>query len=328
MPTNLPPEYYDADERYRAARTTEEKIETLQALISTIPKHKGTDKLRADLRRKLSKLKEGAKGRKGAARHESAFSIEREGAGTVVVIGHANVGKSALVRALTNAEPEVAAYPFSTWTPTPGMMQVEDVQIQLIDTPPLNREFVEPEMMDLIRRADMILLMVDLHADPFEQLEESMALLERHRIFPQHRLDGEQPDPRAAVVPLLVLANKCDDESCDENLEIFTQLLEEDPPILAVSAESGRGLEALRLRVFQELNIVRVYSKVPGKEPDLSAPFVMKSGGTVEDFAAKVHQDFLKNLSAAKVWGSSDFDGQMVSRDYVLHDGDVVELRA
>lgn len=328
MPTNLPPEYYEADERYRGARTPAEKIETLQALISTIPKHKGTDKLRADLRRKLSKLREGAKGRKGAARHESVFSIEREGAGTVVVIGHANVGKSALVQALTNAEPEVAAYPFSTWTPTPGMMQVEDVQIQLIDTPPLNRDFVEPEMMDLIRRADMILLLVDLHADPFAQLEESMALLERYRIFPQHRLDGDEPDPRATVVSLLVLANKCDDESCDENLEIFTQLLEEDWPILAVSAETGRGLDTLRRRVFQELDIIRVYSKVPGKEPDLASPFVMKAGGTVQDFAAKVHQDFLKNLSAAKVWGSSDFDGQMVSRDYVLQDGDVVELRA
>jgi ribosome-interacting GTPase 1 len=95
-----------------------------------------------------------------------------------------------------------------------------------------------------------------------------------------------------------------------------------------VSAETGRGLDALRRRVFEQLDIIRVYSKVPGKEPDLASPFVMKAGGTVQDFAAKVHQDFLKNLSAAKVWGSSDFDGQMVSRDYVLHDGDVVELRA
>jgi ribosome-interacting GTPase 1 len=200
MPTNLPPEYFEVEERYRAASTVPEKIEALQDLLSTIPKHKGTDRLRADLRRKLSKLKEGARGRKGAARHESAYSIDREGAGQVVVIGHANVGKSALVRALTNAEPEVAEYPFSTRKPTPGMMQVEDVQVQLIDTPPLNRDFVESEMMDLIRRSDMILLLVDLHADPFLQLEESAALLERYHIIPRHRRD-EDVDGGSVIIP-------------------------------------------------------------------------------------------------------------------------------
>jgi ribosome-interacting GTPase 1 len=327
MPTNLPPEYFEVEERYRAASTVPEKIEALQDLISTIPKHKGTDKLRADLRRKLSKLKESSKGRKGVARHESAFSIDREGAGQVVVIGHANVGKSALVRALTNAEPEVAEYPFSTRKPTPGMMMVEDVQIQLIDTPPLNRDFVEPELMDLIRRSDMILLLVDLRADPFLQLEESAALLESHRIIAEHRRGDHVSDPRYTFIPTLVVATKCDDERCDENYEIFTALLDELWPLLSVSAESGRGLDQLRNRVFQTLNIIRIYSKAPGKEPDLSAPFVMKAGSTVEEFAAKVHQDFVQNLSAAKVWGSSEFDGQLVSRDYVLHDGDVVELR-
>ncbi len=326
MPTNLPPEYFEVEERYRAASTVPEKIEALQDLLSTIPKHKGTDRLRADLRRKLSKLKEGAGGRKGAARHESLYSIDREGAGQVVVIGHANVGKSALVRALTNAQPEVAEYPFSTRKPTPGMMQVEDVQIQLIDTPPLNRDFVESEMMDLIRRSDIILLLVDLHADPFLQLEESAALLERHHIIPRHRRDRDADD-RSIVIPTLVVATKCDDERCDENYEIFMELLEERWPLLSISAQTGRGLDELRKAVFRALDIIRIYSKAPGKEPDLSAPFVMKAGSTVEEFAAKVHQDFVQNLSAARVWGSSDFDGQLVSRDYALRDGDVVELR-
>lgn len=327
MPTNLPPEYHEVDERYRAATTVPEKIEALQDLISTIPKHKGTDKLRADLRRKLSKLKESTTGRKGAARHESAYSIDREGARQVVVIGNANVGKSALVRALTNAEPEVAAYPFSTRKPTPGMMLAEDVQIQLIDTPPLNRDFVEPELLDLIRRSDMILLLVDLRADPFSQLEESAALLESHHIVPEHRRGEANWDPRTTFIPTLVVATKCDDERCDENYEIFIALLEEEWPLLPLSSESRRGLEDLRRRVFQSLDIIRIYSQAPGKEPDLSAPFVMKAGSTVEEFAAQVHQDFVQNLSAARVWGSSDFDGQLVSRDYVLHDGDVVELR-
>jgi hypothetical protein len=97
--------------------------------------------------------------------------------------------------------------------------------------------------------------------------------------------------------------------------------------LLPVSAETGRNLDWLRRAVFDRLEIIRVYSKPPGEEPDLSAPFVMEKGGTVEDFATKVHQDFLQTLKSARIWGEGVYDGQMVGRDHVLHDGDVVELR-
>ena len=152
MPTNLPPEYYEAEERFRAATTPAEKAERLEELLSTIPKHKGTDHLRADLRRKLSRLKSEAQSKKGATRQVSPYHIDREGAGQVVIAGPPNTGKSALVNALTNATPEVALHPYSTWTPTPGMTLVDNVQIQLIDTPPLSEEYVEPELLNLIRR--------------------------------------------------------------------------------------------------------------------------------------------------------------------------------
>ncbi|MGB2896289.1 MAG: GTPase, partial [Anaerolineales bacterium] len=171
MPTNLPPEYFAVDKRYRAATTIEEKIETLEELLGTIPKHKGTDHLRSDLRRKLSKLKDSKQKGKAASRQVSVFSIKKEGAGQAVVIGPANTGKSSLVAALTNAQPEVAEYPFSTWNPTPGMMLIENVQVQLIDTPPLNRDFIEPDLIDMIRRADLALLTIDIQANPFDQLE-------------------------------------------------------------------------------------------------------------------------------------------------------------
>jgi ribosome-interacting GTPase 1 len=178
MPTNLPPEATEAERRYRAATSPAEKVATLEEFISLIPKHKGTDKLRANLRKRLSKLKSGSQDRKGISRQASVFHIDREGAGQAVVIGPANVGKSALVTALTNATPEVADYPFTTWTPTPGMMTFENVQIQLIDTPPLDRDFVEPELLDLIRRSDMMLLVVDLVTHPVQQLEDTVAFLE------------------------------------------------------------------------------------------------------------------------------------------------------
>jgi ribosome-interacting GTPase 1 len=328
MPTNLPPEYFKVEEQYRAATSTREKIVLLEELISTIPKHKGTDKLRADLRRRLSKLKSAARTKKGVSRHESTYNIDREGAGRAVVIGPANTGKSSLVAALTNAEPEVAPFPFTTWTPTPGMMTMENVQIQLIDTPPLNRDYVEPELLDLIRRADLMLLVVNLMADPIQQLENSIALLEQNRIAPRFRQEhygGERP---WSFVPLLVLVSKTDDDDSEEDYDIFCELLEVKWPCLPISVTTGRNLERLRREVYDRLEIMRVYSQAPGQEPDFSAPFVLPIGSTVVEFARGIHKDFYDNLKAARVWGKSvTFDGQMVSRDHVLQEGDVVELR-
>jgi ribosome-interacting GTPase 1 len=327
MPTNLPPEYYKVEERYRAAESDSEKATYLEEMLSTIPKHKGTDKLRADLRRKLSKLKAAAQAKKKVGKHASAFAIDREGAGQVVVIGYANVGKSALVAALTNAEPEVADFPFTTWKPSPGMMPIDNIQVQLIDTPPLNRDFVEPELMDMIRRSDLILLMVDLQAEPITQLERSLSLLEEHRIVPAHRIDEYSEEVRLTFIPMLILVNKTDDESLDEDYEVFKELFGEGWSMLPFSVKNLRNVERLKKLVYDRLDVIRVYSKAPGKEPDLAAPFVLEKGETVEGFARKVHLDFYENLKAARIWGKGVYDGQMVGRDHVLHDGDVVELR-
>jgi hypothetical protein len=327
MPTNLPPQYFEADKRYRAAQSTAEKIARLEELMGTIPKHKGTDKLRADYRRRLSKLKSAARAKKRPGRQESVYLIDSEGAGLAIVVGPPNVGKSSLVAAVTNATPQVSAAPFTTWEPTPGMMPVEDIQVQLIDTPPLNRDFVEPGLLDLIRRADLLLLVVDLQTDPLGQLEDSIAFLREHRIFPRGLREAYTEDPGLTFVAMLVVVNKNDDEASDELCEVFEALLEDDWPLVPVSATTGRNLERLKRVVFDQLEIIRVYSKPPGKKPDLERPFVLPKGSTVEDMAAKVHRDFLHNLKAARVWGSADFDGQMVARDYVLADGDVVELR-
>jgi ribosome-interacting GTPase 1 len=326
MPTNLPPEYYDIEKQFRAATEPSEKITLIEDMLSVIPKHKGTDKLRADLRRKLSKLKSAAQTRKGVSRQDSPFYIDREGAGQVVIVGMANVGKSALVATLTNATPEVAPYPFTTWKPTPGMMEFENIQIQLIDTPPLNRDYVEPEMVELIKRADLILVMVNLQTDPLKQLEDTITFLLERRIVPLRLAGRYEEDRRATYKPVLVLVNKCDDESADEDLEIFCALLEEDWPLLAISATTGRNLDRFKRRVFEELDIIRVVSKAPGREPDYGTPFVLDRGTSVEEFAEKVHQDFARKMKLARVWGSGVHEGQAVGRDHELQDGDVVEL--
>jgi len=327
MPTNLPPDYFKIEEAFRKAKSNEEKIALLNEMMSVVPKHKGTDRLRADLRKKLAALKRAPKARKAVARYESPYHIEREGPGQVVLVGTPNTGKSALLRALTNAEPEVAPYPFTTWTPRPGMMTFENVQIQLIDTPPLNEDHIEPELMNLVRRVDLVLLVLDLQGYPIQDFEDALGFLEAYRIAPLHRQEAHGDEKGWAFKPFLILVNKSDEPSDDEDVAVLGELLGEAWRLLPVSAETGRNLDQMRRAVFDMLEIIRVYSKPPGEEPDRSAPFVLEKGSTVEVFAAKVHRDFLETLKTARIWGTGVYDGQMVGRDHVLHDGDMVELR-
>jgi ribosome-interacting GTPase 1 len=328
VPTNLPPECAELEARYRAATSTEDKIDALEELLAAIPKHKGTDHLRADLRARLAKLKDAAHAVHGGAHATSPFRIEREGAGQAAVIGPPNTGKSALVAALTNASPEVAAYPFTTRAPTPGMMAVEQVQVQLVDTPPLQADRPEPQLTGLMRRADLLLMVVDLQGDPIGQIEDARALLEQHHILPESERARYDPGARLIFKPVLVAVNKNDDEASDGDFGALCELFEGECPLLPVSARTGRGLDRLRRAIFDGLEIIRVYSKPPGKEPDLAAPFPLKRGSTIEDLAGKIHRDLQRSLRSARVWGKDVFDGQPVGRDYVLHDGDIVELRA
>lgn len=327
MPTNLPPQYYDAEEEFRAATDPQEKIRLLEELISTVPKHKGTDKLRADLRRKLSRMRASERAGPKAARHESPYRVEREGAGQGVVCGPANTGKSSLVRALTNAEPDVEPYPFSTWGPTPGMVKIENIQVQLIDTPALDRDFVEPDHIDLIRRADLAVVVLDIQGFPLEQLEWTASFLAEHRIVPEGPEGPASVDGRATRLPFLIVVNKVDGPAQDEDFEVFQQLLDAPWRCVPASAQTGRNLEEIRWSIFESLDIIRVYSKAPGREPDLQEPFVLPQGSTVEAFAGRVHQDFVKKLKSARIWGSGEFEGQLVARDHLLKDGDVVELK-
>ncbi len=329
MPTNLPPEYYKIEKLYKAATDHAEKIELLEEMMSKIPKHKGTDHLRADLRRRLSKLKDAAQqSKKGSSRQTSIYSISKEGAGQIVIVGAPNVGKSSLVANYTNATPEVSPAPFSTWGPTPGMMAIENIQVQLIDTPPLNPDHIEADLYNLIKKCDMVLVMVDLHGDPVEQLEATMELLAEQRVAPDHLMDRYQDEVRRFFYkPCLVLANKCDDESDDEVYEIFRELLEGDCPMMPISVTTGRNMDDLKQTIFDRLGIMRVYSQAPGEKAKLNLPFVLPLGSTVEEFAGKVHQDFAENMKSARVWGTSAaFDGQTVSREHILDDGDIVEL--
>jgi len=326
MPTNLPPEYFEADRKFKEAESTSAKISSLEELIATVPKHKGTDKLRAELRRKLSKLRVDQQKKKSTGKHESVYHIEKEGAGRISIIGSPNVGKSSLLKALTHAAPKISESPFTTWIPMPGMMLMEDIQVQLIDTPPLNKEHMEPEFFDLIKSSDLLLLVVDLQATPFKQLEEALPILEEHKIAPVKKQDQFPEEKNFNFVPFIVVVNKDDDDKIDEDFEVFDELLESDLPLVPISAKNKRNLDKLSQLIFDKLEVMRIYSKRPGHEADMNNPFVLKKGSTVEDFAPKVHHDFYKNLKTARVWGRDVYDGQLVGRDHILYDKDIVEL--
>jgi len=253
------------------------------------------------------------------------YRVEKEGAGQVAMVGPPNSGKSALVRALTHATPEVADYPFTTRAPQPGMMAFEDIQFQLVDLPPVHPEFHESWLYQIIRNADAALMVVDLgDPDLLEDQETTLAELVHAKV---HLGRGALPDAVGWLEKkALLVGNKCDLSGAGDNLEILRELYGARFDILAVSAETADGLDALRRAVFEMFDLVRVYTKLPGHKLEKTAPYVLRRGSHLMDLAVMVHHDFLTQLKFARVWGHGKFDGQMVNRDYLLADKDVVEL--
>ncbi len=329
MPANLPPQYIAAEQKLRAARDPEEKIAVLEEMWSLLPKHKGTDKIQADLKRRISKLKkqaeEGAKGRKGFS-----ISVVREGAGQIVIVGPPNSGKSSLAAALTGANLKVAPYPFTTLLPCPAMMPWLDVQVQLVDLPAIAPGHVEFWCINAIKNSDGALLVADASGeDCLDRLEEALGELDQRQIH----LEGRRRSPSGAErgtggKRTILVANKMDLGRARENLHLIRELHADrfDVVPFSCAATTGDAIEALRKGVFTLLDVIRIYAKQPGEKPDMKQPFTIKTGSTVLDFAAHVHKDFARNLKQARVWGSARFGGQAVSRDHLLRDADIVEL--
>jgi len=329
MPANLTPEYQRAEQSYREARTPEQRLAALELMLATIPKHKGTDKMQGDIKRRIARLR--AEDRSGQkARHVDPYCIEPSGAGQVVLIGMPNVGKSTIVQAVTNAHVLVADYPFATPLPVPGMAKYEDVQIQLVDMPPYTEHGFPPGMVGAIRKADVILIVIDGSADPLEQLDLALGLLAGRKIVSAGATDRvpETPDDDQPVVwwekHIIVVVTKID-LAGEDVIGTLSQLYG-DLEFLGLSATAGTNIDALVKRAFQLLNVVRVYAKPPGKKPDLHRPFVLKSGSTLLDMASEIHRDFADRLRFARVWGTGKYPGQQVAKDYILSDKDVLEI--
>lgn len=328
MAVNLTPQYHKAEEEYKKAKTLEDRLEALQKMWQEVPKHKASEKLQAELKTKLSDLKEEIeKDKKSGKKAGTSYKIPRQGAGQVVIVGGPNAGKSRLLSRLTKATPEVAAYPFTTREPQPGMMDWEDVHVQLIDTPPITKDYLEGWHSSMVRTADAAILMVDLGDDDGPSAAEDVVKrLEETKTVLQGELPTEDHDPRIMYVRTMLVANKSDAPDADTRLEFVREMFGKRFPIHVIAAEPSTGLDELRTAIFRFLNVIRVYTKQPGKPADKTSPFTLPIGGNVVDLATLIHRDLGEKLKSARIWGSGVFDGQTVKRDHVLQDQDVVEL--
>jgi small GTP-binding protein len=328
MPANLTPQYKEAEDEYRRAQSQEERLAALQKMWKELPKHKGTDKIQAELKQKISEAKKDVEHEKKSPKKGGvSYKIPRQGAGQIVIVGAPNAGKSQIVNRFTKAAPEVAAYPFTTREPHVGMMDWQDAHVQLIDTPPITADFMEPYVSSLIRAADAVLLVVDLADDigPFAA-EAVIDRLAEVKTVLTGSPPAEPEDFSIHYAKTLLGANKIDADGAEDRLTIVREMYGARFPIHVFSAEHGQGMEELRDALYKVLNMIRVYSKHPGKPADKSSPLTIPFGGTVERFAGEVHRDFVEKMKSARVWGTGVFDGQPVGREHVLHDGDVVEL--
>jgi ribosome-interacting GTPase 1 len=331
MPANLTPQYHKAEEEYRRAGTPEEELRCLEVMLREMPKHKGTDKLQAELKQKISKAKQEVEhAKKAGAKKGPSHRIPRQGAGRAVIVGGPNAGKSQLLASLTRATPEIAPYPFTTREPQLGMMPWEDVMVQLVDLPPITKDVMDPSLLGLIRGADLALLMVDLGDDDgIEQVQDVLARLNatKTRLARESYLDEE--DIGLSFTKTLLVLNKIDLPEAEDRISLLKEFCTLDFPEHRISAAQGTGLEELRNAIYQALDVVRVYTKLPTKkEADYDKPFTLRRGGTLLDVAELVHRDLAANFKHARVWGSNVIGGSTLKGDYVVHDKDVVEIHA
>jgi len=324
MPANLTPQYFEAEKRYRRAKTPQEKIEALEEMFSVMPKHKGTDKLRAELRTKIAKLYDEAEkkpfvGRKGSL----LYYVKKEGAGQCALLGLPNAGKSQIIATVTSASSAVADYPFTTQLPIPGMMPYENVQFQLVDLPAINAPNSSSWLPNVVRNADLVLLIIDLSVDPFTQMDAIMEWLSRfHMALPTQPVEED----RVITKRTLITANKLDVPGGPDNCRLLASTYKSKLPLICVSAHRGDAMGQLGETIYRTLDVIRVYTKAPGVQADLSAPVVVPRGTTALEVAESVHKDIGRNLKYAQIWGSGKFAGQKVRRDYILQEGDIIEL--
>jgi len=290
MPVNAGPEYFAAERKYLAAKSKEEKIAALEEMIRLLPKHKGTHNVLAQLKKRLSSLKKESSAKAAA---KPRFVIKKEGAAQICIIGVTKSGKSSLLKALTGVDVEVADYPYTTKLPVVGMANVGDAKLQVVEIP----STFDSDFISLLQTCDEIVVLIDATQDFEKQVAEMKSILGGNKLA-----DKKQ----------VWVMNK-------------SSLVKSGPNMISISAKDGLGVDELKEKIWGGLGLIRVYTKSPRK-PKVVPPIAVPSGSTVRDIAKRVHKDFLKNFSYARIFNNTQFSGQKVGLDFVLHDLDVIEI--
>jgi ribosome-interacting GTPase 1 len=334
MPTNVTPQYRKAEDQFREATTTQSKIAALQEMLSIMPKHKGTDHLKAQLRSRMSKLMaelEGPTPGSSGGRTEP-FSLPKEGGGRATLIGPTNVGKSLILNQATGAKTKVGAYALSTQEPTPGMLPYEDVHIQMVDTPPISNPGTQGRLYGLLRSTDVFVIVVDLSMDVMEQIDEVFSVLKDWDFQLMKRDDEPDKENPWKSKPTVIVGNKADIPGALDQYQILEDTFSSEYPVVMASAEEDVGLDDMALEVFRALNVIRVYTKSPRQkleEFDKTDPLVLPVEATVEEAAGQLHRDLGRSIKYAVLWGvSGKFVGQRVGREHQLTDGDIIEIHS
>lgn len=337
MPANLSPQYKEAERKYQSARDDHERLAGLREMLACIPKHKGTEKLQADLKTRIAKLTDELKHGKKSGAHRHTFHIDRvPNIPQLVLLGAPNSGKSQLICSLTHAKPEVTPYPFTTRHPIPGIMVFEDIKIELIDTAAITKDFMESWIIDIIRGVDAAIIVIDLETENvLDQIQDIIDRLIKVKL----ELVGRKVDPRVVHesksstledftitrIKTFLVGNKADLDFDNTNASMISELYPQFD-FVAISALNQTNLEAFKQMIFNGLDIIRVYTKAPGHKPDMVNPFVLPKGSTVLEVARVIHKDIAEHFHTARIWGSTKFEGQHVEKDHVVQDKDIVEI--
>jgi ribosome-interacting GTPase 1 len=330
MPANLSPQYKEAERKFHAARDDKERLTCLREMLANIPKHKGTEKLQADLKTRIAKLTEELKQGKKSGAHRHIFHIDRvPNIPQLVLLGAPNSGKSQIISSLTHAKPEVTPYPFATRHPIPGIMVYEDIKIELIDMPAITKDFMEPWVIDIIRGVDAAIIVIDLGIDTIiDQIQDIIDRLMKVKI----NLIGREVKPASAddltisQIKTFLVGNKSDLDVDSIHARTITELYQPQFNFVSISALYQTNLEVFKQMIFNGLDIIRVYTKAPGHRPDMVNPFVLPKGSTVLEVARVIHKEVAEHFHTARIWGSTKFEGQHVEKDHIVQDKDIVEI--